>query len=59
MYRCCCSGSGENAIPPVEPPAPVVEGVKDWGMPGPEPKGANEWAALRRLLERKDPSYKD
>ncbi len=43
----------------VEPPAPVVEGVKDWGMPGPEPKGANEWAALRRLLERKDPSYKD
>jgi ribulose-5-phosphate 4-epimerase/fuculose-1-phosphate aldolase len=43
----------------IEPPAPVVEGLRSWGMPGPEPKGAQEWAALLRLLERKDPSFKD
>ena len=43
----------------IEPPAPVVEGVKHWGMPGPEPAGVREWAALLRLLERKDPSFKD
>ncbi len=43
----------------LQPPASVVEGREAWGMPGPEPKGAREWAALRRLLERKDPSFKD
>ncbi len=43
----------------LQPPASVVEGREAWGMPGPEPKSAREWAALRRLLERKDPSFKD
>ncbi len=43
----------------VQPPASVVEGLEAWGAPGPEPRGTREWAALLRLLERKDPSFKD
>ena len=48
----------QSGTEPLQPPAPVVEGLKAWGDPGPEPKGAMEWAALVRLLERKDPSFK-
>ena len=43
----------------VRPPDAAVAGVGEWGRVGGEPHGDLEWSALLRLLDRKDPSFRD
>lgn len=45
-------------IKPILPRPDMVEALKSWGRPGAEPRGAEEWAALLRMLDRDDPSYR-
>ncbi len=37
----------------------AVESLKEYGMPGPEPRGAREWPGLLRMLDRIDSSYRN
>lgn len=48
--------SGQKII---EMPKDAIETLSHWGDPQPEPWGTKEWPALIRMLDRKDPSYKD
>jgi ribulose-5-phosphate 4-epimerase/fuculose-1-phosphate aldolase len=44
---------------PIIPPADAIADLGQRGAPGEEPWGAETWPALLRLLDRKDPSYKN
>ncbi len=48
--------SGEE---PVIPSEQAIEDLQQEGRPGDQPLGETEWPAMIRLLERKDPSYRD
>ncbi len=48
--------SGEEWIAPDES---VVEALAAWGGPRPKPWGDKQWMAMLRLLDRKDPSYRN
>lgn len=48
--------SGEE---PVIPSEQAIEDLQQEGRPGDQPLGEIEWPAMIRLLERKDPSYRD
>jgi ribulose-5-phosphate 4-epimerase/fuculose-1-phosphate aldolase len=39
-------------------PEPAVAELSAWGAPRAEPWGGQQWAALVRMLERKDPSFR-
>jgi ribulose-5-phosphate 4-epimerase/fuculose-1-phosphate aldolase len=47
-----------TGVKPVLPRPDMVQSLKSWGRPGAEPRGAEEWAALLRMLDRDDPSYR-
>ena len=47
--------AGQDCIRPSDA---AVAGLSAWGMPRPEPWGAKQWAALIRMIDRKDPSFK-
>ncbi len=40
------------------PKEQAVAGLKEYGRPGPEPRGAREWPGLLRMLDRIDPSFR-
>ena len=42
----------------IVPEADAIEGVRKFGDPGTEPRGAREWPGLLRMLDRIDPSYR-
>ena len=48
-----------SGVKTVEPPEAAIESLAQWGEPRAEPWGEQEWPALIRMLERKDPSYRD
>lgn len=43
----------------IVPEEAAVSGLREYGMPGEEPRGALEWPGLLRMLDRIDPSYRD
>ena len=49
----------QSGVPTILPAQKAVQDVMDWGKPGAEPHGSQDWPALLRLLDRKDPTYKD
>jgi ribulose-5-phosphate 4-epimerase/fuculose-1-phosphate aldolase len=48
--------SGESWIAPDDS---VLEELAAWGRPRPKPWGDKQWAAMLRLLDRKDSSFRD
>ena len=43
----------------VMPPPKAVRPVAEWGEPGEQPRGVREWPALLRLIEAKEPSFRN
>jgi ribulose-5-phosphate 4-epimerase/fuculose-1-phosphate aldolase len=41
------------------PDESAVQGLRDYGRPGEEPRGAREWPGLLRMLDRIDPGFRD
>ncbi len=48
-----------SGVKTVEPPEAAIKSLSKWGEQRAEPWGEQEWPALIRMLERKDPSYRD
>ncbi|MBT6276117.1 MAG: class II aldolase/adducin family protein [Chromatiales bacterium] len=43
----------------IVPDDDAISGLKAYGKPGSDAKGAREWPGLLRMLDRADPSYRD
>lgn len=41
------------------PPDEATKGLREYGKPTEEPRGAREWPGLLRMLDRMDPSFRD